>query len=184
MSRLEDMFRTERDSFDEKDPPLGHLDRFRQRLEQQAKPRVLYSVKFWLATAASLALLFSAGWLAWYNGLWSTSAPRITTGIAEFREAESFYRQMLNEKMLQLESIEVADPALKTKMLQEIGSPDPADELIHQDLKEDPGNEIVMHAIIDQYQVRINMVNKLIDQLRPITNHINTLSNGNPQSTF
>jgi hypothetical protein len=186
MKNLEEMIRSERDLFDAHEPDDGHINRFVKRLDELEMPkRQFWLNTTWMAVAAALVILVAGWWFLQISGYSLKQTNQNIAGLtSEFKEAQSYYQHILGERMNQLRSVNISDPKMKERLITEMDELEKSDELIMNDLRNDPGNEAIIHAIIEQYQTRLNIFNRLLKQLSPLSNHVNNKQYENPSSIF
>ncbi len=81
----------------------------------------------------------------------------------ELNEAERFYSQQLSIYYSKIENLGFNnDKAEKKKVLQELSAMDEQVRAMKYDLKQNPDDERVMSAIINFYQVKIEMMDVII----------------------
>ena len=177
MDRLETYIRSKRDRFDRIEPPAGHMKRFRERLDPE--PVSLWSrIPYGLKIAALLALVSLSSILLYEEaGRFRTGRQQDLQEIlpVEFREAQIYYSSLIREKYSEIDRMEVSDPKGKEILFREL---DEMDRMVHalmKDLRAHPSDERILSAMITHYQLKLDILAQIIDQLE-IANQINSTS--------
>ena len=177
MESLKKYIRKNRDSFDEKEPLEGHFDRFRQQLEARKPARKVNL--FMVAAAAAVAGLILTGTLGiLYNN--SSLSRNNSNGLSlsvvspEFKEVEDYYLGQINTKYNQIKSLkENSSPEVESEINKTISDMDLGYYLLKKDLSNSPKQERIVSAMIQQYQVRIEMLDQILKTLQNFNQKIN-----------
>lgn len=170
METLKKYIRKNRDSFDEKEPLEGHFDRFKQRLEAR-KPAKKVNL-FMVAAAAAVAGLILTGTLGiLYNNssLNRSNSNNLSLGVIspELKEVEDYYQSQINAKYNQIKSLkESSAPEIESEVNKTINDMDLGYYLLKKDLSNSPKQERIISAMIQQYQVRIDMLDQILKTLQ------------------
>lgn len=153
---LENFIREQRSEFDHAEPPAHLWEGIRRELEP---PRVrrLTPRRWHYAAAASLLILLGAGLGWWFS---PRLAPAPDPAIAEFQEAEAFYRQRIAQKVHRLEAFDVL-PGLAPD-LDEIAT---SISELKQELERVPPahRQEVIHSLIRNYQVKLELLERVLE---------------------
>jgi hypothetical protein len=174
MKSLEKYIRSNIDSFDEKEPIEGHFDRFRQKMENR-KPNRKVNL-FMVAAAAAVAgiiltgtlgLLFNSSSLRNYN----TRELTLSVISPELKEVEDYYQSQINTRYNQINALNKnSSPELKSEVIKAISDMDLGYYLLKKDLTQNPKQERVVNAMIQQYQVRVDMLDQILRTLEKVNN--------------
>jgi len=169
MESLKKYIRKNRDSFDEKEPLDGHFDRFRQKLETRKPVRKVNL--FMVAAAAAIAGLILTGTLGiLYNNSMlnrnNSNGLSLSVVSPEFKEVEDYYLGQISTKYNQIKSLkENSSPELESEVSKAINDMDLGYYLLKKDLSNSPKQERIVSAMIQQYQVRIEMLDQILKTL-------------------
>ncbi len=119
-------------------------------------------LRIWYSIAASVLILL-AGWV----GFRSTSGTG-DTFPAELQEAQFYYQDMIDAK-INLVRNQVSDPQL----LQDIEALDVAFTELSEDLRDDVHNEEVITAMIDNYRLKLKILERILEDLEDKSNEEN-----------
>ena len=174
---------------DTEEPPAGLWDRIDDELSSEEvktskivemTPKKSVSIKVvWQMAASFLLLLISALFFQhWYlnnNTETTAEAPTITieeqiANIApELVEAESYYSQQISQKLVQLRSMDLADTGIDLKGFEEeIASLDKVYAQMKTDLVDSQANERVLQAMIENLQIRMELLNRQLQILEKV----------------
>lgn len=163
MSSIEDIIKNNRSSFFDEDPPSGHMERFHNKL----------SGNRWLSTlmkiAATVILLLSIALALYYQDV--DNKLTLESISAELAEIENYYQSVINKKLNQLEKI-LNDEQYQTVQL-ELQAMDKNYLYLQEDLKLNPNDQRIIHAMINNFQLKIELLQQVMDQVK-INKNINT----------
>ena len=163
MSSIEDIIKNNRSSFFDEDPPSGHMERFHNKL----------SGNRWLSTlmkiAATVILLLSIALALYYQDV--DNKLTLESISAELAETENYYQSVINKKLNQLEKI-LNDEQYQTVQL-ELQAMDKNYLYLQEDLKLNPNDQRIIHAMINNFQLKIELLQQVMDQVK-INKNINT----------
>jgi len=172
MESLEKFILTNRDSFDTKEPHDGHFDRFHQKLETRKPARRvnLYMV----AAAAAIAGFILTGTL----GLLINGSPlkglnqteqSLSAISPELKEVEDYYTSQINTRYNQINALKKdSSPEVESEVNKAITDMYLGYYLLKKDLTTDPKQERVVSAMIQQFQVRIDMLDQILKTLEGV----------------
>lgn len=188
MKPLEDWIKHNREILDSDEPQSGHQERFLEKLDRQQ--RILgrrQAIRSFVRIAAILLVMLSlAGGLYYETGIQGGAKETVAGMPPELKEAEQFYNQQLQTKYDIIRSLHFPDESMKAKILSDISQNDDSYARLKEDLKANPGNEMTFDAMIEYYQTRLDVVNKIIMNLEQVlnNNHIETLKYGGSHETI
>jgi len=174
MESLEKYIRSNIDSFDVKEPMEGHFDRFRQKLETYRPARKVNL--FMVAAAAAVAGIILTGTLGLLfnsSSLKNINAKELTLSVIspELREVENYYQSQINSKYNLINTLNKdSSPEVKSEVDKAINDMNLGYYLLKKDLTSYPKQERIVNAIIQQYQVRIDMLDQILKTLEKVKN--------------
>ncbi len=172
MSRIEDIIKNNKEQFDDLEPKEGHFERFAQKLEQYHKKRKHFSVSFLLKVAAVAVLLIVSGvWV--FDQFWQSGIPEkfaYQKIDPEFKETQMYYTTQVQKRYNKIKSFEFNDKQQKQMLLEEIHEMDSIYYNIRQDIKTNPNDPRVIHAMIKHYQMKLEVMDQILNQLKSIEN--------------
>jgi len=165
MSDIEDIIKNHRSSFFDEDPPTGHMNRFHNKLSGNRWLLPLMKV------AAVVVLLISITLALYYQNFDNElTLENISTELAE---TEKYYQSVLNKKLSQLEKILNDEQYRNVKS--ELKVMDKNYMYLKEDLKLNPNDQRIIHAMLNNYQLKIDLLQQVMDQIK-INKNVNTSS--------
>lgn len=163
MDNLEQIVRSRRQAFDDKEPRSKLWDRIEADLDQKE------SHWGWLWKAAVLVLIPVCGFLIWERGQYYPAQPQhpVVQIDPEFEETEMYYSQMINEKKMLIDNFKINDLAIKEEFQRDLASLDS----LYLELKTEfieTNNTSVVDAMIYNLQLRMDLLNRQIMILEKI----------------
>ena len=171
---LKDRF--EKESFkDQQEPEIGHRDRFMERLDIEMNHRseglqLNISYKF-MRAAAAVAVLVTAISFAWFwdqsRALGTETESLSLASVSEkYKEVEYFYKDQMASRLAQLEIEDnEADKYVYNEALAKLSKLDIDYSALEKDLAQNPGNTRIVYAMIQNYQLRITVLETLLQKL-------------------
>jgi hypothetical protein len=180
MKTIEEIIRSNRDFFEDREPSEGHLERFERMLEARfgTITTVRRSIVPYLLKAAVVTLLVTLSSLWTWDHFIRPESKRMALGDVspEYREVENYYIHEVNLMEDQISSVEfVSDKEHKDMLMSEIKSMDSVYVQLQKDLKANPDDERIINAMIEHYQTKLEVMTFIINQLKALRNeNINT----------
>ncbi len=176
MKTIDDFIQQHGGMFDNEEPGPGHEERFRSRLNTLHSTRRpgLKIVLFRIAAILVLGIVISYFAVKEFR-LIDNQINNIVLDKPnqELNEAEKFYTSQLNIYYNKIQQLAFNnDKAEKKKVLQELSAMDEQVQAMKYDLKQNPDDERVMSAIINFYQVKIEMMDVIIARAQKINTTI------------
>lgn len=136
------------------DEQAGWLD-----FEKTFEPRRKNRWKLYIGYAAAACVMFVAGWTSFmiYNSYQTPVNPM----VQEWMETERFYQQEINEIQLMVTS-RVNDPMI----LEDLNEMDKVITSLKKDLKDNMDNEEVILAVMDQYRLKLKILERMLEKLQ------------------
>ncbi len=162
---LDKWFEQQRDCWDIADPKSGHGQRFLDKLDQNKKSGKIINLNSWwkpLLVAASLTLLV-------FLGLWKTSPQKskdLAAVSAEMEQTQDFFTMAIEKELFEVEqqrspkTQKLIDDALKQLNLLEEDY-----TKLKKDLAKSGEDKRVIHAMITNFQARINLLTNVLDEI-------------------
>ena len=125
--------------------------------------------------AAAVALIFTVSFFtneAWhqYRNADQTSAEqnqRIQEiEIPELLEAEAYYTSKFEERMEEMQTYSTQYPEIEKELKVEMAELDKAFEELKTDLKDDIDNDEIVEAMIQNYRIKVRMLEEILSQLK------------------
>ena len=172
MKDLYNIAQENRNIFDSLEPKDDHFARFENKLKDFHKKKNTFSIGY-LLKAAVVAILVVLSGLWVYDNFNATS---INNGIAlrevspEYNEVEIYYTQLVNQKYNELNQCQFIDSTQKNILMQELTEMDKMYENLKKDLTTNPSDERVINAMIQHYQLKVEVMGQILQQLQQSRN--------------
>lgn len=172
MNRLEQYIKSNRDAF-EMEPPDGHFNRFKKKLENKVRGKKIFMFPQVLKIASVIVLIImSSLWTYEKIFLNKNSEGLSLSDISpEYKEVEQFFVYEVNLKYKQINKTKLfSDSTQKLIVIQELSEMDSIYNCMKKDLKTNPDDERVINAMIEHYQLKLEIMNNILEQLQQINN--------------
>jgi len=178
MSDLEKYIMENREAFSSDEPSRGHSGRFRKLLNSSRRPHRTIRFHHVMQIAASFAIIVAAGVVVVKSNKGSGKVAAVEMP-EQYREAQNYYFQQVSSKYDEIESFHFTEKEEKEMLLKELQEMDIYYRQLLTDLQADPGDERVFNALIQHYQLKVLVMDQIIDQLK----QLNQLNNSNNEKT-
>ena len=174
MKDLKKIINENRSVFDSSEPHEGHFQRFEQKLSQlHQSQNKTFTFGFMLKAAViTLLIVLSGLWI--YDNSFTT--PSVKKGIAlreispEYSEVEMYYTNLINQKYNEINDIPFIDNKQKKMLMYELNEMDSIYENLKKDLTLNPNDDRVINAMIQHYQIKVEVMNQILGQLQQVKN--------------
>lgn len=160
---------------EEQEPSVDHRSRFMDRLENempQKRKGLQFNISYkFMRIAAVVVLLISAISFSWF---WdhtnvSNQEPQTLTLAAiseKYEEVELFYQDQMNSRLNELEKEDVdAEKNVYNEAVVKLNKLSVDYSKLESDLAKNPGNTRIVFAMIKNYQLRITVLETLLQKL-------------------
>jgi hypothetical protein len=177
MKNLEEIVLRNRESFDDQEPKDDHFEKFQSRLKKQSTITIKLSFSNFMKAAAVVALIVTGS--IWIYISQEKSQVAYNGYTQEIKEVEFYYTNLVDDRMTEINEYS-KDPELKNELLnKEFREIDSLYTVLQNELKSAPGDERIINAIIQHYQVKVEILNEILNDLQSIKpdktrNHENT----------
>jgi hypothetical protein len=175
MDKLEKLISENRASFDEAEPLSGHFSRFEEKLDrQQTHSGISFNRNFLLKVAAGLLILLTVSVY-----LFDFAANRFSRKLsgenrsflvpAEMQDAINYYDDAASAKLGQINKLACCGQdtrnvySMASNELQSLTS---SSKELQNALSENPGNERIQAAIIQNHQMKEKVMNQVVNRLK------------------
>ena len=176
MKPLDEFIRSNLDSLNSDEPLDGHFDRFTERLSQIEKSRISKPWIFLLKVASVLIIGFAVTYVAIHEFTIlknNTAGSFSGSATPELNEAIQYYSAQLDINYNKIQKLRFNnDQNEKKQVLEELSEMDKQVQSMKKDLRQNPDDERVVHAIINFYQVKIEMTDMIIARTQQATQSI------------
>jgi len=170
MQNLRHKIINNRQEFDHAEPGNGHFERFAEKL-RRANIGKRFSIPYYLKIAVVLILVSISSILIYeYIKPANQNTYEYTFGkiSPEYREVEDFFIHTINTRYETLENLNIGDAEQKEMIKKELKEMDKILESLFRELNNEPNNEKLINAMIQHYQMKLEIMNSIIGQLKEI----------------
>lgn len=172
MDQIEKTIRENRELFDVSEPAEGHFDRFSDKLKSQPqKGGGIPWLTYLKAASIAILVLFSSLWV--YETF--MNKPGADKGISlgeispEYREVEVYYTSMVNARYDEIDHCVFPEDSLQKEILKkELSDMDSIFVNLQIEFQVNPTDDRVIHAMIDHYEYKLEVMNQILDQLKQL----------------
>jgi len=167
--KLDKLIQDNPEIFSYGEPPEGHFARFEARMKRTRQSMAKEFRIYLLKIAALVVFIFLATALFIREvRLFQASGAEILSaaGETELEQAEKYYSGLMDDyygRINQLEFLE--DENEKKLLIRELREMDNNVEVMKEDLRKDPENEIIINAIISHYQIKLELMDEIITRI-------------------
>ena len=184
MKDLDKIIQENRAVFDSYEPDDDHFKRFEQKLKVfNSKKRTFIAGYILKAAVVAVLVVLSGLWV--YDNF---NEATLKNGIAlreispEYGEVEMYYTHLVNQKYGEINQCQFIDSTQKKMLVYELNEMDSIYENLKKDLITNPNDQRVINAMIQHYQLKVEVMNQILQQLQQVQN-INQQKYENYEST-
>lgn len=175
MEPLEKLITANRTSFDDAEPAAGHFERFESKMMAQHEVKQLHRQPFSLLRIAAIILLFLTTTLFVFdiagNKLRNNAASASDESFldTEMQNALQYYDTRTSDKMIEFKRLACCGEQqirLTDMMEGELNALDANSQELKEELSKNPNNEEVQAALIRNHQMKEEVVDNVIRQLK------------------
>lgn len=172
-NNIDNLFENLKDEWDIETPQEGHENRFLEKLQTQKKVVSIHKKKSnnfpWklLTVAASIAVLFIVGFQ--FLNPESVIEQQVAEEPTQIEKTEFYFASLINEEVEKIKAEStpetkqiIADAMLQLKKLEK------DHEKLEEDLANEGNSKQILHAMIINYQTRINLLQDVLTQIEEI----------------
>ncbi|GAA0551886.1 hypothetical protein [Chitinophaga japonensis] len=177
-NNLEDFIRQHRAGFEEEGPrPRVWKELERQLKASQPSGKVAYLLKrHWLKAAAVLVLVVNSVML--YQFLQFKKQQQDLARISpELQEAQVYYSAQITQRLEDIRKYPPEVLGLDSAARKELELRNETFQLLEKELQQNPGNERIRSAMIRYYQMKLDLLDKILEELRAKQPPSKTLNN-------
>ena len=180
--KFEKFIQEKRDEFDILEPGDGVWS----KIERNIKPKKVIKWRMVVGRAAAVIIIFAASYMV--HDLIDGRRNEISKVkeknkkeliIPEIQEAEVYYSNLINEKLNEIRPMLSDNPVIEEEITMDLNQLDSSYMALKRDLMDNIANQEVIEAMIQNYRLRLSILEDVLSQLKPEENDNNTKYNGN-----
>ena len=153
--RLEEFVREHRQDFDSFEPSDALWD----NLEKQLNKSKRVKLKYYLSRAAVVAAIFSSSFMVQQ---YFYAKRNNAQEIPELKEAEMYYTGLIDAKLEEIKPKLAEYPEIEHEMESDLSDLDSVYNSLKDDLKDNVANQEVIEAMIENYRMRIDILEDML----------------------
>jgi hypothetical protein len=165
MEKLEDFIRQNREGLDQRDPSPGIWKGIRRSLQRRRSVVIK-----WLAAAAVILVIVTAGVFRYTKGneagFVNHRESMLMKNNPQLRETEFYYNNLVNSLYNEVVPQLTGIPDIRKEFLHDMSQIDSICTDIKKDLRDNVSNQEVIEALINNYRIKIQILEEMLDQLR------------------
>ena len=168
MDKLEEHIRRNRDDLDRYDPPSGTWRKIRKELIKEKSLR-----RQWISVAAMIVVVLGTALVLFRPEFrWSGSDRRnnndegLTHFTPQLKETEVYYNNLINSLYREATPLLTNNPELKKELNTDLSRLDSICSDIKKDLKDNISNQDVVEAMIQNYRIKIRILEDMLTTLK------------------
>ena len=179
MKELEEFLREYKDQFDDQEPQEAHFDHFMEKINHQKKRNLFEIIPNFLKVAVIITFVIFSGLIGYQIRNMQANHLGLGTISPEYREVELFYTANINNQLGMLKQFGSFNKEQHQSILdEELKDMDERYSQLKRELALHPDDDRIIQAMIEYYQVKTNILNRIIEQLYQIKkqnrNNLNT----------
>ncbi len=179
--KLEKFILDNREEFNIHEPPKGLWN----KIEKNIRPEKRINWHMVLGRAAAVVIIFAASYLVHdlvdryrQNDRHIAIKASKDIVIPELQEAEYYYTSLIDEKLKEIKPILADNPSLEHEIRYDLNQLDSVYKDLKNDLKDNIANQEIIEAMIQNYRLRLSILEDVLALLKPEDNEKNTKPNG------
>jgi hypothetical protein len=173
MENLEEYIRRNREELDKYEPPSGVWKGIGKRLNGKKSP-----IYRWISIAAMITVIAGTAVVLYRSGLKpselnnnNTLNPATTRASSQLKETEIYYNNLANSLFREATPMLAKYPEVEKELFTDISHLDSICLEIRKDLKDNVANEDVIEAMIQNYRIKIRLLEDMLTVLKEEDNN-------------
>jgi hypothetical protein len=168
MDRLEDYISRNREDLDKYDPPENVWKGIRENLHHRRRDIII-----WLSSAAMIVVILATAVLFYiakgrenYALTRKEADIRLMKANPELIESEIYYNNIIHDLYLQATPLLTGNPDVEKELIYDMSQLDSICTDIKKDLRDNVANQEVIEALINNYRIKIRILENLLNTLK------------------
>jgi hypothetical protein len=164
-SSFEDFVRQHRPDFEEAGPRPGVWAQLEKELAPRKRSKVIQLIgHHWLKAAAVLVLVVNGVMI--FQFLQMKKAQHLTNVSPEMQEAKMYYTTQIEQRLETIRNYPATVLGLDSAARKELELRNETYQLLEAELAQNPGNERIKAAMVRYYQLKLDLLDKILEELR------------------
>jgi len=171
-TEIEDMITENKEYFNDSEPLEGHFKRFEARLDKEfgKQKRPVFKIVWQVAAAVVFALLLVNQGLIYFSPK-EKQTMSLASVSPEYGEVEMYYTNAINTNLDQWSKFQKEgslSPKEKQSFDKELVEFEKTFKSLQEELKANPDDERVINAMIEFYQVKLNIITMIVGKMKEV----------------
>ena len=167
MDKFEEHIRKNREALDRYNPPKGVWRRIRKQIVMKSSNPLLTVVSI----AAMIAVILASAIIFLKSGNRITGNNSLTDQNPQLKETEIYYNNLVFSLYNKVNPLLASNPELRKELFTDISHLDSIYLEIRKDLKDNVSNQEVIDALIQNYRIKIELLEEMLEILRENENN-------------
>lgn len=164
---FEDFIRQHRSEFEQTGPRPALWDKLEKELVPQKRGKVLQMLgRHWLKVAAVLVLVVNSYIIVQFLHMKKQQEVALANVSPELQEARVYYTSQIEQRLNQIKKYPVSVLGLDSTARKELELRNETYQVLETELIQNPGNERIKAAMVRYYQMKLDLLDKILDELR------------------
>jgi hypothetical protein len=173
MDKLEEHIRQNREDLDRYSPPAGIWRRIRKELKKEK-----FMMRQWLSIAAMIVVILGTA-IVLFRPVYRWSDPNsrknnyegLTQTYPQLKETETYYNSLVNSLYKEATPLLTKNPEIKKELNYDLSHLDSICTDLKKDLKDNVSNQDVVEALIQNYRIKIRILEDMLTILKANENN-------------
>jgi hypothetical protein len=164
MDKLEEHIRKNREDLDMYKPSPGVWNKIRKGVHgKKSQSAIWLSIAAMIIIVIGTAIIFYAKRAGWTStGKFTAAEERLIDNNPRLKETEIYYNTKLNSLYLEASPMFTANPEIKRELTADMSQLDSICSDIKRDLKDNVANQEVVEALIQNYRIKIRLLEDML----------------------
>lgn len=160
---FEDFISQHRPDFEEQGPGPGIWAQLEKELSPPKKGLVYMLGRHWLKAAAVLVLIVNSVMI--FQFLQMKKAQHLENVSPELQDAKMYYTSQIEQRLTAIKAYPSSVVGLDSSARKELELRNETYQVLETELIQNPGNERIKAAMIHYYQLKMDLLDKILDEL-------------------
>ncbi|TWF32522.1 hypothetical protein FHW36_11548 [Chitinophaga polysaccharea] len=164
---FESFIQQHRDEFEGPGPSPRVWAALEKDLTEQRQGRVVQLLrKNWFKAAVIAVLMINAAAIFYFTGHKRHQQQELSAISPDLQEARTYYTTRINAKLQLIDAYPANELGLDSTARQELQLRNDTYKALEKELKNNPGNERIRAALIRYYQLKLDLLDKILEELQ------------------
>jgi len=178
MNDIEKIIYRHRADFDSEEPRDGHFDQFRKKIQSNQSHKTSWQWKNLMKVAAIFAFVLISGLTTYQIQKIKNDHFSLGQLSPEYQEVEQYFTSSINHQLNIIKELSTTVGGhVQEGLKEELANMDHLYKQLEKELKSNPKDERIIQAMIEHFQAKNNMLNRIVEQLYLVNRQNLSLAN-------